>query len=302
MVAQAVQPLALIETHEWHTGPVRLIEFSPDRKVLATGDGDMRLTLSESGRVLRSFDLHGRHSRGTATDRMRDVAFSLDGTRLYAAASRYLWALDASTGDVEWRYQGPNFLTFLINPPSTVAVAQDGSLIASFEDGLMEAFLPSGRKIRKRKDNDAPARMDFLSDRQTLVGCDPFTLTVWTDQGTRKRWNARPDGHTLGSAVSTTMPRAAVRTLETVEVYDLDRFERVSVFPVGTGLPLVALDPVRDEVATASVSGVSVRSLSGELVAAAPTPGVRVTALEYDPSGERILVGGRDGGIRVFAR
>lgn len=287
-------------TASLHDAPIKAIAYSADGRRLATADGDMRLCLSEEGRVAHSVDLSGNHPRGRAVDRMREIAFSPDGERVYAAAGRYIISVSADTGHVLWRYQAPNFLCFLVNSPTALAVSDLGEVFVSFEDGLIERFDPFGRKLKRRRDNDAPVHMAFLADGRTLVGCDPFTLTVWEDYATRKVWNARTGLHVLGFAANPRTSRVALRTAEAVEVHDVQEGTRVGAFPIGTGLPLVLWHPNRDLLATAGVDRVVLRDAGGESWAEAHTPGRRVTAIAFDPSGERLVVGGRDGVVRSF--
>lgn len=287
-------------TARFHNAPIKAIAHSPDGRRLATAAADMRLTICEGGRVAHTVDLRGHHSRGRAVDRMRELAFSPDGERLYAAAGRYVMAIDAGTGAVLWRYQGPNFLCFLVNSPSALAVSGAGEVFVSFEDGLIERFDPFGRKLKRRRDNDAPVHMAFLADGRTLVGCDPFTLTVWEDNATRKTWNVRMGVHALGFAANPRDHRVALRTADVVEIYDVREETRVGEFPIGTGLPIVSWHPTRELIATAGVDTVTIRQPDGEPWAEASTNGQRVTAIAFDPSGARLLVGGRDGTVGSF--
>lgn len=262
MTAVAAPTLDPVAELLGHDAPIRAMAFQGD--LAATADMDMRLVAHRNARVVRTWDVSSKHSRGRAVDRMRAIAFDGMG-RIWVAAGRYLWCLDPDSNEPVFRYQAPNFLTFLVNSPVAVAGLRDGSCLASFEDGTVKLFGPSGWRVASKRDNDAPNWMETLADGETVIGADAFSWSVWR-RGHKERAN-RAEDHVYGMAADPAAETIALWTASGV-VAGPASGELSPCFSGDRGLPAIALGS--GLVATTGVAGVSVHRLSGELVAVAP--------------------------------
>lgn len=259
VAAPTLDPVAELLGHE---APIRAMAFQG--ALAATADMDMRVAAHREGRAVRTWDVSSKHSRGRAVDRMRAISFDGLG-RIWVAAGRYLWCLDPDSDEPVFRYQAPNFLTFLVNSPVAVAGLRDGSCLASFEDGTVKVFGPSGWRVASKRDNDAPNWMETLADGETVVGADAFSWSVWR-RGHKER-ATRAEDHVYGMAADPAAGTVALWTASGVVAGPYSG-ELTPCFATERGLPALAIGS--GLVATTGVAGVSVHRLSGELVAVAP--------------------------------
>ncbi|MFX8937935.1 hypothetical protein ABTN00_20015, partial [Acinetobacter baumannii] len=83
------------------------------------------------------------------TERIRDIAFSPDGTRIYVAAADQVTAVDVESGETAWVYTAPRSFGFLIISPWSLDVSEEGEVVAAFDNGTIVSWDATGQVTHK---------------------------------------------------------------------------------------------------------------------------------------------------------
>ena len=267
------------------------LAFRFDGRRLAVADTALTLSVREGDRTLWSRSLGSNEPKVAIIGRIHGLAFSLDGSKVYALAPDGVTAFDAETGGPLWTYGPPRTLGFLVTSPMALALRGDGVVAASFDNGAIGAWTSDGRLMGLWRDVDVQRRLAFLPDGR-LLGDDSFGLSVF-DVESRKRVHRsafRDRSYGLAVAPYGTM---AIRTLH--EAWQMTPAGEICArTPVGAGLPLLAYHPTEPLLAFSAAHEVAVANVTGEVVARHPVDSTTVVSLAYSPNG-RLFVGGADG-------
>lgn len=236
------------------------------------------------------------------TERIRGLCLSPSGHRVYVAAADTVYALDAATGDIVWKYEPPRSWGFLVISPIALACAPNGEVTASFDNGSFTVWDEDGQVKGLWQDNDAPRHLFYAADGQRLVGSDSFSLCLW-DPAMRKRVVRLPlQDRAFAMASSSVAAVATIRTLHHLVLWDLHERREMARVPVEPGLPLIAFHPNGELLATTGRSGVVVLDLSLHEVARFDVPDATVLAITFSPDGREVSLGLSNDEVRTFAR
>jgi RNA polymerase sigma factor (sigma-70 family) len=193
-----------------HGFSVTSVAFSPDGKMLASGEQDNRIHLWEVSTGKELAQLHGDPIRVPGAEGIDSLAFSPDGTKLVAggpgASTILLW--EVATGRILRRFQGQQGRIF------SVAYSPDNQLIASGAgDQTIRLWdVATGMEVRRLGDHEGWVRcVTFSPDGKLLASCSGWNIRLWevaTGRELRKCAGHRievnrvaftPDGQTLVS-------------------------------------------------------------------------------------------------------
>jgi WD40 repeat protein len=166
------------------------LRFSPDEKVLALADEDVRLFDVASGKLLRRFSWK-------SAKQITTIAFSADGKLLAAASPLHeagrLWCQDWRTGKeiLTHKLDASNHLVFAPQKPLLAGAGEDGSLF------LLD--VASGKWLWRRRESCPVRRLAFSPDGKVLIGGRKDGFLVQIDIATGKAVRSWP-AH--GEAVS----------------------------------------------------------------------------------------------------
>jgi WD40 repeat protein len=277
------------------TYPISSVAMSADGRRLLAGDVERKLLCYEDGKPSYRLDLRSRFEKIRATERMRTLAFSPDGRLFYASASETMRAFEAESGRAVWGYTPPRHFGFLIVSPLQLSVSTEGLVAACFDDGTIGCWTEEGDCISRWADNDAPRMLRFVPDTRHLVGTDAFSICVWDPEERRKLDKfvlpEKAFGFDAGEG-----GLVAVRSLDFVAIYSL-KGGLMHAFPVGEGLPLVAVRPGGRGLALGGLRHVDLCDLDGRVVDDVDVAPARVTALAWSPDGGQLCVGCSDGTV-----
>jgi WD40 repeat protein len=168
-------------TFNGHSSRVKLIAFSPDSTMLASGDKGGLILLTNTG-TLQSIVLGGH------TDGICSLVFSPDGIHLASASKDQtvrLWSTDGKLRAGPFKFENPNVYN---GYPSQLAFSPDGKLLASAmsdytlsiwsTDGslIAEALADSAETVHTNTNNFVV----FSGDASRLLTCGFKTgLTIW---------------------------------------------------------------------------------------------------------------------------
>jgi hypothetical protein len=164
--------------------------FSRDGNYVATADVRMNVSVRHGDRTLFTEEFHSENPKAHPTERIRGVDFGAEPSLLFVAAGDTIRAIAWETGEQAWSYTAPKALGFLIVLPIALAVSPQGHVAASFENGAIIVWSPSGEILSHWRDIDLPRAMSFVEDG-TLVGCDHFALAAWDPRDGLKLFRRR---------------------------------------------------------------------------------------------------------------
>jgi WD40 repeat protein len=263
---------------------------------LAIGTTGLTLSYERDGSVIWTKPMRSDDDKIRPTQRVRSLAFSEDGKKLFVAASDQVVALEAATGKELWRYSPPRSFGFLVVSPTALDVNGD-FVAASFDNGSVVAWNLDGQQIEIWKTNDAPRMLRMLSNGM-LCGTDSFSICVW-DVATRTSIQRhRLDERAVGFDAS---PSGTIvcRSLRSITVQDMADLSVVAKHPAPSGPPWVAINHRGDRIAFAGEYSVTVGPTENpsEVI---PLDG-RVSALTYSEYKNGFLAGLSDGRIVTIA-
>ncbi|HRF58399.1 MAG TPA: WD40 repeat domain-containing protein [Fimbriimonadaceae bacterium] len=292
----AVEPRQL----EGHLGPVQTIVFGPGG-LLATADTERHLTIWRDGVRVGDFDLRSKSDKVRPIERVRSIAFSRSGDRVYVASGDKVRAIDTATGEVLWIFEPPRAWCFLIISPNTISVTQDDRLVIAFENGQIAVYDRDGHVIGGWNDNDAPRYAALLPDGRSLVGTDRFTVCVWDAENQAKIARFTLPERLYALAVSPAHPWVATRELSSVTITNVESGETLLRIPIMPGVPLVAFSTTDPVIAAGEAGGVTVFDLYGRTVMRCMEPGLKMAVAAFTPDGRWLAAGCSDGAVRFYA-
>lgn len=277
---------------------VRLLEPDPIRRRWIAGDLAFRLRVfgesQSEGRVdlLRWYDLPSLNGR------VRSVLLEPEGTFAFCAVSRHICCVDLTNSSVVWRASGPRVWGFIRSSPFSLGLTAEGQLLASYDSGHLQVIEPTGKVRALWFENDAPLRFVMLPGGRQFLGTDGRTVGVW-DIDLRVRTAVfEPDDVVTALAIAPESRTAFIRTLRSVSAWSLGDLSRLSTFPVGPSLPILAASSDGSRVVTGEAKGVTVRAASGEIEALLFVPGARILSAQFEPWSSSVVTGSDDGVVR----
>ena len=162
------------------------IAISADSRRHAVANTDMEVNVFEGDQVIYGGYFGSLNPKVKPTERIRDIAFSPDGYKLYVAAGEQVTAIDIATASVIWDYVAPRSFGFLIISPLSLDVSEDGEVLCAFDNGSIASWSPTGSVTHRWSHNDSPRTLRFLPGGDRFVGTDSFSLCVW-DLSKQKR-------------------------------------------------------------------------------------------------------------------
>ena len=249
------------EIRSWkaHEGAVAALALSSDRRHLATGrgsygkpgPGEARLWDANSGQLL--------HETGRPAARL---AFSPDGSRLYAGACGVIAAWDVATGQEAMTFRGHPRLV------PALGVSPDGSRLAAGGPALTVWDTKSGTMLSSTKADKGP-----------------IVCLVWNEDGHRVATGGCCPGDyhvtVRDTATGTTVPARDPHTAEVAGVAFQPRGRRVASVSEDTTVRIHDAE-------------------TGEAVAFTGGHAGPVTAVAYMPDGERLVTASKDGTVKVW--
>jgi WD40 repeat protein len=158
---------------EHYNSRVQCAAVSPDRKLLASGDGDGRISIWDLAK-----DEH-RIKRPGHKDPVTAVAFSSDGKQVVSASADgtvRLW--DAASGKELRRLFAPE----PAYPLHALAYSQDGKRVAFVDRWTLHMLDTTGGRVRWKADVTADIQVKnlaFAADGKHLIGHGPRFLWRW---------------------------------------------------------------------------------------------------------------------------
>ncbi len=266
---------------------------SHGRDQVAVGTAGRQLSMYQGGEVLWSRDLRSHDDRIRPTERMRGLAFSVDGRQLFVASGQSLLALDTSTGKETWRYVAPRMLCFMVASPLNVRVAPNGELVVAFDSGRWCRFSEDGTLLATVKDNDAPRFLEVLGPAEDpeIIGADGFHICHWNLASGKRLYHQAVRERI--QAFSASADLVAVRTIHEIRLTTLRGVERTTI-PAVIGSPLVRVSPDGSRVAASEGNRVGIYTQEGvQIDSIGHESDSRVIGLEWCEGG--LLVGRLDG-------
>jgi len=176
-----------------HQGPVLALAYSPDGKILASGDanGTVRLWEASTGREIRKLDKSIFGKLDNSSYGAQSLAFTPDGTTLATNDSHQgtvsLW--EVATGQKLGQFEGQSWIPF---PNHAVAISPDGKLlaVANVEKAVRLWEMATGKEVRRLEGPQSPiASVAFTPDGKILASggtSGPDQLVRLWDVGTGK--------------------------------------------------------------------------------------------------------------------
>lgn len=283
-----------------HNHPVQTLAFNRNGRVLATGDTMRTMKAWFDFVPFLDANIQSTNLKVRAIDRIRGLAFSPEGDRLYVACGDTVRAFDLARRAEIWQYQPPRHFGFLISSPVAVAVSPSGNIVTVSDTGLVAALDANGKQLGKWWDNEAPRYVSFTGDGTGIVGADGFSVSVWEPYSGKKIKRIRSRERIYGMAVDPLREVVATRTLHNVELYDAKTLEPIEKLPAPSGLPLMAFSPDGSVLALGGKEEVLLLELAERRCHIIPVQAARVVSIAYHPSGAHISAGCSDGVVRFW--
>lgn len=282
-------------TESGHTAPVKLIQFGSNG-VMVTADVDMRLHVWEDNSVKLKLDLRTPNPRHRPHDRIRSVSLDADCRAMAVAAGTRLVVLDSHTGDELWRHQVSEWWPFMLNNPQCVVIGSNHELYVTFDDGSLEKWNQNEGRIFKRKHRHTPVWFRIDEKQSVIVGADAYSLSSWDiSTGSISRLTTLPD-HAYSFACSVESSTIAIRTTNTILLYDAVSHELREVIDLIPGPPLIAFNPSGTRLGFSMGDNVCVLSLGSQERMILPASDSHLVSLSLGLEGE-VWIGHVDGSV-----
>ena len=283
-----------------HTAAVNWVSFSPNGARMlgaSTDDRTTRVWSTRTGRLIRVL-----RSR---PDELNGAVFTPDG-RYVVTGREYgaeLW--DLETGRVARRFRGSD-----LNIIQAVAISPDGKRIAagggaSVDNGVLWDTQSGKAVAMLRGHSDQVVGIAFSPDGKRLATASwDGTARVWDSRDGDLRAVLRGHANQVYRAVFSPDSRlvATASRDQTARVFDARTGRKIAQLRgSGNDVTEVVFNPASTLVATASSDRTARiwEASTGEPVAVYRLPD-EVTSVAFSPSGRSLLVGARDGIVRVY--
>jgi outer membrane protein assembly factor BamB len=256
----------------------------------------MNVEIRQSESVVWRRSLAMPDGKTAGMQRIRGLAFGLDGRAVYVLATDALYALDGESGEELWCYRPPRTFGFLVVSPSALAVRPDGLVAAAFDNGAIGVWGADGRCQGLWRDLDVQRHLAFLRDGN-LLGDDSFGLSVFDVETGKRLYRTPLRDRAFGLALAPD-GCVAVRTLH--EAWQIspsgEVFARTTVEP---GLPLLAYHPCEPLLAISSSHAILLVNTDGQVRSRVAADETTIASMAFAPDG-CLAVGGVDGSLRSF--
>ncbi|MEO8550233.1 MAG: protein kinase [Kofleriaceae bacterium] len=280
----SVAPARLHATLVGHEGQILTAAFSADDTLIATGGSDRHANLWDPvrGRLLASFE----HD-----DIVTTVAF--------ARADRELVAGVGTRGAVLWDARLDKQHIELESAVHAIAVAPDGAVAAGTDDSLVTLVRDDRRSVLRGHVGRVRA-VAFTPDGRTLVTAgDDSRPLVWDVATERVRGNLGEHAAPITAiAIAATGRTVATVAAGRVELWTIAGAHVATFAPAGRAVTAIAFD--RDGGLMAGLDDGEVTRWTPEAEHSWRALHGPVTALALAPTGDRLVVAGRDEAI-LFA-
>jgi hypothetical protein len=265
-----------VDARQAHDGPVRFLTALADGSVVSADLTGVAVRWRERDAVWAR-DLGRQMSKSWMTVRVRGLAASHDGRRLFVSAGPRLWSVAVSDGTSDWHYDPPSTFAFIVTGVAGVAVSWDGEVWASLDDGFMEVRDPSGEAMARWQDASAPIALHAHDDR--IVGTDGFTMSVWESASRRlvdrRALDQRAFRFAAGRGVAVT------RELDGLTVWNIAEARPLRTIALQPGGPGVAVSPDGASFAAADGDGWTVFDRDGAPTHRVHVDGHRILSLAF---------------------
>jgi WD40 repeat protein len=280
--------------------PVRVIAFSPGGRSVATGrsDGTVEVLNALSGQVIAALRDQGQR---TPRDGITAIAFFPDGNRVVtgkADGTARIWEVESGKAFIQLLTEGA---------VKAVAVSPDGSsLITSSTNGIVQLWGIVGDDAR-----ELHRLSEDVTQTSTVFSPDGRLIATGSLDGRVRIWDfssglpVGPSGN-VGYPVTTIVFSPDGRRIFTggfhgTDVFDTSTTKRIAstAFPYDSD-PVVLSSDGRRVVAVGNDGMAEVRDSANGHIVAKFSVGDGVAALAFSPDSELIVVGGRDGTVRMW--
>lgn len=295
-VLESVRESALVHSSQ---SPVQSLAFTHDMGLMATGDTERLVKVWYQGNVIYELNLASTQDKIRPTERIRGLVFSPTGDTLYVACGDTVKAYSMTNGEVRWMFRPARSFGFLIVSPIALSVSPAGELAVATDAGRLSLWTPAGAMRSHWWDNDGPRQLAFL-DEERIVGCDSFSLCTWkigmSRKLTRKRLNERIYGFTAAPIAG----RVCLRSIHSVDIWDVDSDTLVASHPVPFGPPLIATTADGKEIFIGGTTEITSISLEDGATQSFKIEGASVRALALQPDDKALVAGCSDGSLRIW--
>ena len=280
-----------------HSGGVALVSFSPDGTRLATGgtDGTARVwDITPAGTA----ELLGDHeSAGGAS-----VAFSPDGKFLVTGGWCSGWMWDTATRS---RIQGfPSGCGPVALGPRGQTIARLDCADQNCDVGMVDVIDTATGEARSVIDriDGFPGSVAVSPDGRMIAtaGEHPSLWDAASGEAIITQIGTPGEGmHEVAFSADGRLV-AGITDRSTLYLWDIGTRQKLLQMQAQGGFgAAVAFSPDGSRLATGGGDGATVRSLSGDLLAAMTGAG-RLESIAFDPAGTRLATGGSDGTARIW--
>jgi WD40 repeat protein len=281
------------------------ISYSPDGSRIAWSSVNMIVrieALGSPGRSILEWDLSSLNEKVRPTERIRGLEFSSDGRLLFVAAADTLCAVELESQSLLWSYTPPRSFGFLVVSPVHLAVAGNGLIAACFDNGSIGVWREDGVLQSIWHDNDSPRVLRFTGNGTQLLGTDSFSLVVWDIDTRRRVSRVRLRDRVYAMDAPAHRPVAVLRTLSSLQIWDLNAMSVSSQVPVGAGFPVVCCHPSDTLFATSDRQCVSIIDYSGHVMDQLPISPAKVFSLAHARTSSDVVIGCNEDTPRFWSR
>lgn len=280
------------ETVDWtHANAINRIVVSSEARLLATSDVDMNVTVREGESVVFSRNFGSILEKVKPTERIRGLAFSPESDAIYVAAGEAVQAIRIKDGECLWSYVAPRSFGFLIISPIALDVAEDGKVVAAFDNGRMVAWDSNGQKTGNWADNASPRILKCVRRGSEVVGTDSFSICFWNIAERRRVLKIGMPDRVYGMDVRRDGTGIATRTLHEIIIWDRASGRAATRFRVRPGMPTVTMHPTEDWIAYGEHDRVIVADYDGRIILTTAMDRKAAISLCFNSSGRELLIG-----------
>lgn len=225
---------------------------------------------------------------------LQTMVLSDAGDLLYAATSVDVLAVNTTTQTMAWEYQQKRQWGFLASVPQGATVDENDHLTVYYSSGEVVELDRKARTLRS--DTFAHTVKMLSATRSRVFGSDGHTIWSWTLSDGFAGKERFAFQHHYSLAVAVDGDRIAMRTPGKIILFDFDG-EVVSEFPVGAGLPQIAIEPMGRFMAAMAPDRVVIWSDAGAELGEFHVAGEQPISVYHSVIDRGIVVGMRSGSV-----